>query len=167
MTVNPPIPTGTLVSTDSGHNLVIDRVLSLSREKAWSRVTVSEHTAQWIGKWEGNGAVGETIRLQLGFEETAPWSEVKITECEAPTRIRVVTQDDFGAWDLSIELRDAGERTELQFVMHNVDPAQVGNIGPGWEYYLDQLEASIADAPLPNFDDYFPSQRGFYEAQAR
>ena len=38
--------------------------------------------------------------------------------------------------------------------MHRVDPAVIGEIGPGWEYYLDQLVAASSGAPLPDFDAY-------------
>src|SRR5690606_36765592 len=90
----------------------------------------------------------------------------RITECEAPHRLRVLTIDESGSWDLSLDLAPAAERTELRFVMHRVDPSTIGEIGPGWEYYLDQLVASISGTPLPSFDDYFPALREYFEEQA-
>jgi uncharacterized protein YndB with AHSA1/START domain len=160
-----PTPTGRLIPAGDGHNLEFTRTLPGSVDDAWASITEPDRTARWIGRWQGTAGVGETIKLQLGFEEETPWSDVKITECEAPRRLRVLTIDEAGSWDLSIDLAPAGSASELRFVMHRVDPASVGEIGPGWEYYLDQLQASMTDAPQPSFDDYFPAQRPYFEAQ--
>jgi uncharacterized protein YndB with AHSA1/START domain len=163
--MNAPTPTGRLIQAGDGHDLELTRTMPGSVDDAWASITEPERTARWIGRWQGTGAVGETIKLQLGFEEETPWTDVKITECEAPRRLRVLTNDSGGSWDLSIDLAPAGAVSELRFVMHRIDPAAVGEVGPGWEYYLDQLLASITGAPQPDFDDYFPAQRAFFEAQ--
>lgn len=160
-------PTGQLVPGADGHDLVITRTLPGSVQDSWASITEPQRTERWIGRWEGTGALGETVKLQLGFEETSPWADVKITECEAPHRLRVLTLDESGSWDLSLELAGIGERSELRFVMHRVDPSSIGEIGPGWEFYLDQLVASISGSPLPNFSDYFPAQQDYFERQAR
>ena len=55
---------------------------------------------------------------------------------------------------------------ELEFVHHLSPEAQVGDVGPGWEFYLDRLVASVVGDPLPEFDDYHPSQVAYYEAAA-
>ncbi|MBE1878415.1 SRPBCC family protein [Myceligenerans pegani] len=162
-----PTPSGRLVPAADGHDLAFTRTLPGSIQDAWAAVTEPQRTARWIGRWEGTGAIGETVKLQLGFEESAPWANVRITECDAPRRLRVLTMDENGSWDLSLDLTGTGERTELRFVMHRVDPATIGEIGPGWEFYLDQLVASISGSPLPRFDDYFPAQREYFERQGR
>ncbi|HLT62513.1 MAG TPA: SRPBCC family protein [Microlunatus sp.] len=163
---NTPTPTGRLVPTGDGHDLVLTRILPGSLDDAWAGVTEPERTARWIGRWEGTGAVGETIKLRLGFEDDAPVSDVKITECAAPHRLRVLTIDESGSWDVSLTLAPVGERTELTFTMHRVDPAVIGEIGPGWEYYLDQLVAASSGAPLPDFDAYYPAQQAYFQALA-
>lgn len=175
-----PEPTGRLVpvtaDADSApaHDLVLTRTLPGSLADAWASVTEPERTARWFGRWEGVGGVGETIRIQLGFEEGTPWTEARIVECAAPHRLRILTSDEAGTWDLAIDLTggdargeqsERSERTELRFVMHRVDPATVGEVGPGWEYYLDQLLASLTGADLPDFGDYFPAQRAYYAEQ--
>ncbi|WP_028479586.1 SRPBCC family protein [Nocardia sp. CNY236] len=162
-----PTPTGRLVPSADGHDLVVTRTLPGSIEDAWVSITEPQRTARWIGRWEGTGALGETVKLQLGFEESSPWSDVEITECDAPQRLRVLITDENEPWDISIDLTSAGERTELRFVMCRVDLTTIGEIGPGWEYYLDQLVASISGVPLPAFGDYFPAQREYYEDRAR
>ena len=35
---------------------------------------------------------------------------------------------------------------------------------PGWEYYLDLLVAARDGGPTPEWDDYYPAQKGYYEA---
>lgn len=168
MTTPTPTPTGRLVPNGDAHDLVLTRTLPGAPADAWAAVTEPERTARWFGRWEGVGAVGETVRLQLGFEEGSPWTDVTITECDEPRRLRVLTADEMGSWDLSVDLTAAEgreDRTELRFVMYRVAPDAVGEVGPGWEYYLDQLVASMTGAALPDFDDYFPAQRDYYAAQ--
>lgn len=162
-----PQPTGRVKTTAAGHDLVLTRTLPVPLTEAWAAVTESERTAAWIGSWEGTGAAGETIALKMGFEEDGPATPVTITECAAPHRFRVVTVDTNGSWDLSLALAEQAGGTELTFVMHGVEPALVGEIGPGWEYYLDQLRATLTGADLPDFNDYFPAQREYFESQVR
>ena len=37
-----------------------------------------------------------------------------------------------------------------------------GEVGPGWEYYLDMLVAAREGKPLPSFGDYYPAQKAHY-----
>ena len=160
-----PIPTGRLVEGDGGIDLVLTRTLPGTIGDAWASVTAPEKTARWLGRWEGVAAPGAMIRLQMGFEEGTAWQQVKIVECDAPRLIRVRTFAEHGSWDLSIELAPAGDHTDLRFVHHGVVPAEAADIGPGWEYYLDQLLAATTGTPMPNWDDYYPAQKAYFEAQ--
>ena len=65
-----PIPTGRIVPAAGRYNLVLPRVLPVDIDEAWKSITEPQYTARWLGQWEGRGAVGETARLQLGFEES-------------------------------------------------------------------------------------------------
>ncbi|MER8024462.1 SRPBCC domain-containing protein [Glutamicibacter protophormiae] len=160
-----PKPSGRVEKNANGIDLVLTRILPLELQEAWAAITESEKTSRWIGRWEGTGAQGQTIRLQMGFEEGSSWSDVVIAECRAPNYLRVQTVDDSGSWDLSIDLASADEATELRFVHRGLVPGAVGDIGPGWEYYFDQLLASITGGPLPVWDDYYPAQRGYFQGQ--
>lgn len=160
-----PTPTGRLVPTDQGYDLTIQKTLPVAIEHAWTYITESQFTDRWIGPWEGRGSVGETIKIYLDFEEGKPGFKFEILECQTPQYLRVRTLDDGLPWDLSIELTDEEDQTELRFVMHDVDPSNIGEIGPGWEFYLDQLVAIIAGEPAPDFEDYFPAQRSYFEEQ--
>lgn len=162
-----PKPTGRLVNGPDGLDLVVTRTLPGSVEDAWASITEPDRTARWVGRWEGTGAVGETIKVRMGFEEGSPWEDVEITECDAPHRLGLRTISDQGAWDVTFELSGDGDRSEVRFVHHRVVRADVGDVGPGWEYYLDQLVASVSGAPPRNWDDYFPAQREYFEEQTR
>ncbi len=49
--------------------------------------------------------------------------------------------------------------------MHHLDPTDgIGEMGPGWEYYLDMLVAARDDLPTPSFDVYYPAMKPYYEA---
>lgn len=167
-----PTPTGKLVATGasdtaSGYDLVLTRLLSAPLAEAWATITEPERTAAWFGTWEGTAGVGGTIRVQMGFEETAPWSQMRILECDEPRRVRLLSLGEMGGWDCAMELEPQDVATELRFIHYGVDADQVGDIGPGWEFYLDQLVASMTGAALPDFHDYYPSQRDYFTAQVR
>jgi uncharacterized protein YndB with AHSA1/START domain len=159
-----PQPTGRVVATGSGVDLVLDRRIRGSVTDVWASITESERTARWFGQWEGDARAGATIRVQMGFEEGGPWSEVLIESCTPPTHLALIMGGD---WHLELTLHAEADHTRLTFIQHRPDSAGVGEIGPGWEYYLDNLLASREGSALPAFDDYYPSQQQHYEAAAR
>lgn len=165
--MRPPIPTGRIEKGSDGLDLVATRTLPGSVRDAWASITEPERTARWFGRWEGTGAPGETVKVQMGFEESSPWVEARILECDAPRLLRLRTLSDEGSWDLSLELTEStgGDQCELRFVHHNIVPTEVGNVGPGWEYYLDQLVAVSTAAPMPDWDEYFPAQQEYFDTQ--
>lgn len=154
-----PVPNGTLRSTDAGVDLEITRTVTAPREDVWASLTESERTAGWFGPWERLS--DSDIRVQMSFEEGAPWMEMHVESCESPTRLAVSTGE---GWHLEVVLTDSDGATQVALIQHLTDTSGVGDIGPGWEYYLDMLIASRENAPLPNFDDYYPAQKQFYEA---
>ena len=60
-------------------------------------------------------------------------------------------------------LAQDGDTTVLTFVQHLDDSDTLGDSGPGWEYYLDMLVAIHTGGPTPDFDDYYPAQKAYYE----
>lgn len=153
-----PQPTGQVV----GNDLILTRVFQAPIEDVWTSVTHSESTARWFGRWEGDAGPGKTVRLQLLHEEGQPWSEVKINACEAPSRLAVSMLDEFGAWRLELTLTEMNGLTSLRFVQHLSDRKLAGDVGPGWEYYLDMLTASREGRALPSFQDYYPALKAHY-----
>jgi uncharacterized protein YndB with AHSA1/START domain len=156
------IPTGKLVRTDSGHDLILTRTLRAPIEDVWASVTESPRTARWFGPWEGTGGPGNTVKLQLVHEEGQPWIDLQIDACSAPTHLAVSMVDENGTWRMEAQLEESDGVTELRLIQHVERTDVVGSSGPGWEYYLDMLIASREDKPLPSFDDYYPSQEEYY-----
>ncbi|MEE2033390.1 SRPBCC family protein [Rhodococcus chondri] len=158
-----PTPTGILRTTRSGIDLELTRVFRAPIDDVWASVTEADRTAKWFGKWEGEGRPGKTIRVQMGFEEGAPWSVMVIESCEAPRHLAVSMSDSAGDWHLEMTLDESDDVTTLVLVQHRVSADGIGDIGPGWEYYLDMLAASRDGDALPSFDDYYPAQKEYYE----
>lgn len=66
-----PKPTGRL----RGNDLVLTRSFRAPIDDVWTSITHPESTARWFGRWEGSPGAGGSIRVQMGFEEGAPWAE--------------------------------------------------------------------------------------------
>lgn len=154
-----PKPTGHL----RGNDLILTRTFRAPIDDVWTSVTKPESTARWIGPWEGEAGPGKTVRLQLLHEQGQPWTSVTIEQCEAPRHLAVRTSDEQGEWKLELTLTQKGEVTELQLVHHLSHRELAGEVGPGWEYYLDCLAAAHDGTAMPPFDDYHPPMKAYYE----
>lgn len=161
-----PTPTGRVVKTDRGRDLVLTRSFRAGIEDVWASITESERTARWFGSWTGEAGPGKTIQLTLAFEEGAEPADVVIEVCDPPRRLVVSVVDASGSWLLEAELSERDGTTELLFTHHLDEVADPGSVGPGWEYYLDKLVAARDDAPQPEWDDYYPAQKDHYERLA-
>ena len=153
-------PTGILRRTAGGVDLELTRTFRASREDVWASLTESDRTAGWYGPWERLSK--NMVRVQMVFEEGKPWSELKIDACEEPTHLAVSTSKADGGWKLEVTLTESDGTTTLSFVHHLTGTTSIGDIGPGWEYYLDMLVASREHRPLPSFDRYYPAQENYY-----
>ncbi len=161
-----PRPTGRLLPTADGRDLVLTRTFRADIEDVWASITESERTARWFASWSGEAAVGASIRYRLEFEEGSPEGDMRIDACEPPHHLAVSTIDEYGTWRLEARLRREGDVTMLDLVHHLDDDTDLGSTGPGWEYYLDMLVASREGTGQPDFDDYYPAQQPYYEALA-
>lgn len=155
-------PTGILRRTIDGVDLELTRTIAADREDVWASLTESERTALWFGPWER--LLENMIRVQMTFEEGSPWSEMRIDACEVPSRLAVSTIDDAGSWKLEVVLTESRGTTLVTLIQHLRDTEGIGEIGPGWEYYLDMFVNSRNEEPLPSFDDYYPVQAEYYSS---
>lgn len=153
-------PTGRL----RGNDLVLSRRFRASIEDVWASITEPSSTARWFGTWEGTPGVGNEIRVQMGFEDGQPWLTKKIGACEPPRRLVLDSVNSSFTSRLELSLKAIGDDCELEFVQHAIDRTRLGEVGPGWEYYLDNLVASRGDGPLPSFDTYYPAQKAYFLA---
>lgn len=156
-----PTPTGTLRSTDTGVALELTRTISAPREDVWARLTESSRTAQWFGPWERISH--NIIRVTMAFEEGAPASNMIIDACEPPGLLAVRMTGEV-EWPLEVRLTETGPATVLVLVHSCTSTDGLGDIGPGWEYYLDMFIAAGNADPHPSFDDYYPSQQEYYSS---
>ena len=158
-----PVPTGRLVRTEAGRDLVLTRTFAAGIDDVWASITESDRTARWFASWQGEAEPGATIRLTMGFEDGAPQSDMLIEACEEPRHLAVRSEDEYGSWHLEAHLAEQAGVTTLTLTQHLADDAAPGEVGPGWEYYLDMLVASRQGTPLPDFDDYYPAQKAYYD----
>ncbi|GAA4604669.1 uncharacterized protein YndB with AHSA1/START domain [Actinoplanes octamycinicus] len=156
-----PTPTGRLAGTD----LVLTRTFRAPVDDVWASLTDPERTARWYGPWEGDAGPGRIIKVQMAHEEGRPWMDMTIDACEPPRRLALSADEGGDRWVLELALTEADGVTELRFTQHLTGLGAVGEIGPGWEFYLDALVAARDGAPMPDFDDYYPSQKEYFEAQ--
>ncbi|MZF88841.1 SRPBCC family protein [Streptomyces sp. SID5643] len=159
-------PTGRLIATPTGHDLVLTRIYRAPAEDVWASVTEPERTARWFGPWRGEAAPGRAVEVQLVFEESAPWCPLRIEACEPPRRLAVSMEDEAGSWSMELLLAESDGITELRLIQHLASTEHLGETGPGWEYYLDMLTAARTDGQRPDFEDYYPSQKAYFESLA-
>jgi uncharacterized protein YndB with AHSA1/START domain len=152
-----------LFRTDAGSDLVLTRTFRAPVEDVWVSLTEPQRTARWFGPWEGEPGTGRTIRVQLAYEEGKPWYDARIEACEPPRRLAVTTLDEHGSWHLEMLLAEVNGVTELRFVHHLVSEEAIGEVGPGWEYYLDLLVAAREGKDPVDFGDYYPAMKPYYE----
>jgi uncharacterized protein YndB with AHSA1/START domain len=158
--INPP--TGRLFPTADGDDLVVSRTFRAPIEDVWASVTESDRTARWFGPWKGDAAPGRMIKIQMSHEDETSWIDKRIDACDPPRRLAL--SDGSGNKRIELLLSDADGLTELRLV-HHLDPTDgIGEMGPGWEYYLDMLVAARDDLPTPSFDDYYPAMKPYFEA---
>lgn len=161
-----PTPTGRILPTPAGRDLVLERTFRAPIEDVWASITEPERTARWFGPWTGEPGPGRRVRYRMAFEKGEPESEMTIEACEPPRHLAVSENTAWGSWHLEAHLSEEGGVTTLRFTHHLDEKTNAGDVGPGWEYYLDNLVASRDGAELPTFDDYYPAQKGYYLAQA-
>jgi uncharacterized protein YndB with AHSA1/START domain len=156
-----PTPTGGLF----GNDLVLTRTFRAPVADVWASLTDPERTARWFGPWRGDAAPGRTIKVQMVHEEGKPWMDMTIDACDPPRRLALSAVNEHGNWYLDMVLAESAGVTELRFTQQLTDTEGVGEVGPGWEYYLDALAASRDGRPTPSFDDYYPAMKNHFEAQ--
>jgi uncharacterized protein YndB with AHSA1/START domain len=158
-----PTPTGRVISTAAGRDLVLERILPGSIDDAWASITESDRLARWFCTWTGEPRVGATVELRLVAEEGDATSQAEILACEPPTHLAVSTHDQGGTWLLEATLTPIDtDHIRLVFVHHLDKAANSEEIGPGWEYYLDALVAAMNANPMPDWDDYWPDLAAAY-----
>jgi uncharacterized protein YndB with AHSA1/START domain len=164
-----PVPTARLVATPEGRDLVLTRTFAAPIEDVWASITEPERTARWFASWTGEAGPGKVIRYRMTHEGDMPEQDMTIDACEAPRHLAVTTVDESGTWRLEAHLAQDAGVTTLTLTHHLAAGADPGSTGPGWEYYLDMLawsRGTAAEADRPDFDDYYPAQKAYFDGLA-
>ena len=171
MTETPEITSdrGRVEATPDGARVVFQRGYPDPIEDVWSAVTEPERLERWIGTWTGTPRVGGTVDFRMTAEgEDVPVEQVTIVACDPPRTLAVQwTLPDQPVWRVELSLEEVDGATLLTFV-HSLagDPAAFGDIGPGWQYYLDRLGASLVGGTMPQFDGYLEQLGDHYRGSS-
>jgi uncharacterized protein YndB with AHSA1/START domain len=158
-------PTGRVLPIAGERALVLERTFNAPIEDVWASITESDRLARWIGRWEGEAGPGRTVSFLMTAEESAQPEDVHIVECEPPRLLRLVLNQSAGGWHVDVLLSESQGVTTLRF--SQAIGEEVTDVGPGWEYYLDRLVAAREDAPMPEWDAYYPAQSAHYAHELR
>jgi uncharacterized protein YndB with AHSA1/START domain len=153
-----PQPTGRI----RGNDLVLTRRFRASMEDVWTSITDPSSTERWFGRWEGTPGTGNEIRVQMAFEDGQPWLTKKIEACEPPRRLVLTSVGSAFTSRLELALAATSDGCELELIHHGVNRAMIGDVGPGWEYYLDMLVAARDGSARPAFAAYYPAQKAYF-----
>ncbi len=160
--------TGRVESIGSGHDIVIERTFRAPIGDVWASIVDPERMNRWVGTWSGEAGVGKRVSFTMTAEEGATPEDVLIHGCDAPRRLDVESFQAGTSWRMSVELAESSGVTTLVF-RQSVALSDEGasSYGPGWEYYLDRLVAVHGETPFASWDDYYPAQVPYWEAQLR
>ncbi|WP_265522336.1 SRPBCC domain-containing protein [Oerskovia flava] len=158
-----PPPTGRVEVTDVGRDLVLERTFHAPADDVWSSLTDPERLAGWFGVLDGDLRPGATVQVRLIAEEGEPLEEINVLACDPPRSFSI----DQGGWRLDVTVTRQRVRTTGVELRHHLgrddDP---GDIGPGWEFYLDRFVASRGGPPAKPFEVYLETLREHYAGQA-
>ncbi len=164
MTTN---PTGRIEQRDGQAVLVQVRTFAAPIEDVWAAVTEPERLARWIGTWTGDPATG-SVAFAMTFEGQEDGDPLVIRVCEPPHRLHVTTQVGDAQWLLDLDLTHDDGLTTLTFSQPGIALDQVGDVAPGWDYYLDRLVDVLTgeDPGRRDFErDYYPATSAHYTEQ--
>lgn len=158
---------GTITRHDGQYVLVQTRTFEAPLEDVWAAVTEPERLARWIGSWTGDPASGAVMFRMLFEGDDHEAETMTIRVCEPPHRLHLTSQAGEDTWLLELDLTHADGVTTLTFSQPGVRPDQLGEVGPGWDYYLDRLvDAETGQDPARRvWDDYYPATKAHYTDQ--
>ncbi|KAA9145502.1 SRPBCC family protein [Microbacterium lushaniae] len=158
-----PTPTGSTTDGPLGREVRLHRRFHAPMDAVWAAMTESARLERWIGRWEGDPATGTITFFMTAEGEDVEGQEFRIQECVPPQRFCAETRTGSNLWQVRFDLQDEGGTTRLTFaqVLGSDDPAMMG---PGWEYYLDRLGATLSGGDLQEirFEQYHPAMCDHY-----
>lgn len=163
-------PTGRRSRRDNHDTVEFVRTFRAPIDDVWASVTEPERLSRWIGTWTGDPASGHVMfQMTAEGDDVAP-GRYDILACDPPRSYEVISTDDFGTWQLIVDLTESAGVTTLVLTQVVHDVTMIENTGPGWDYYLDRLVAAETEGDVAAIDfdtDYYPAQRDHYVAIQR
>ena len=144
--------------TRSGaEHVVFTRIFAAPIEDVWAACTEPDRMQRWIGTWTGDPATGEVAFRMTAEGEDVPEEVYLVQACDPPRRLVVRSRDTAAfsedgsgprvAWQHVLELDETDGVTTMTFTQLVPDGPLgtdlVSSVGPGWDYYLDRLVASL------------------------
>lgn len=143
---------GQVLRDELGMRLEFERHYPDAMADVWSAVVDPERMARWLGTYTGDPDSGTVSFVMIG---DAMAGDVQIVDCSPPHRLEVVLGTGDGPWPLTLELTDTGGGTTLRFQHQLAEPYDATDVGPGWHYYVDRLEAVLHGSTVPeDFEPY-------------
>lgn len=161
----PRTPTGSVETTKAGPVLHLARELQHPPTVVWDHLTDPTLLGGWYGTWTGEPSSG-SVQLAMVEAPDSP-GECRIRRCERGHALEVTLADPEGnAWQLDLGLAerpDGGTHLTFQQPLGGFE-GMAADVGPGWEYYLDRLAASLdgRDVESVVWEAYWPHQREHY-----
>ena len=131
-------------------------------EDVWSALTEPDRLARWIGRYDGERAVGGTGTFTMTHEEGEPVGEpTTIVECDPPRRLVIEwVQQDTDDWRIELDLWAEGGRTQFRFTQLYAADADVTDFALGWHWYLEKFDAEVRGRSGPADWDTFLAETG-------
>ncbi|MEQ3554519.1 SRPBCC family protein [Pseudonocardia nematodicida] len=163
-----PGPGGTVHTRPDGRReLAFRREFPDPVDEVWAAVTDPARCARWFASWTGDARPGGTIALTMTSAEDGggPPETARITACEPPHRLAVTIEvpDAGPPWELAVDLTSTADGgTVLEFRQPLPDGASAADTGSGWHWYLDRLAATLAGAPMPEWEPHLAATTALY-----
>jgi uncharacterized protein YndB with AHSA1/START domain len=131
-------------------------------EDVWSALTEPDRLARWIGKYDGERAVGGTGTFTMTHEEGESAGEpTTVVECDPPRRLVIEwVQQDTDDWRIELDLWAEGGRTQFRFIQLYAADADVTDFALGWHWYLEKFDAEVRGRSGPADWDTFLAETG-------
>lgn len=158
--------TGSIEEIDNERHLVLTRTFDATVEDVWQSLTDSAKLTAWIGHWVGDPTTGTVEFFMTAEGEDVGSQTVSIDECAAPRRFACHFASGDFPWHVWFTVEEIPTGVRLRFGHLMDDSSDLGEIGPGWEYYLDRLVAARAGTSVDAIEwhHYFPTLASAYRA---